>query len=432
MFRYRFIAQGGTVLGLISITLAFFLGAFWLNRMSDSQSALGQPNEESAFRFHVLENNKKMQSDIQWKTILFWNEAYAGNKTFDIGIGKDKFLKANCPVWQCKTTSDRNILPIESYDAVVFNQRKWTPTDLPVNRSRHQRYIFWSRESPGWRYVNTNTMAEFFNWTMTYRWDSDIAYPYGWITLTNPIIGTKLSDTHELEQLIAETHFDSTISYTAGKTKKVAWFVSNCKSLSARNEYVDRLKTFIDVDIYGECGNMSCSRSNPELCRKMLERDYKFYLSLENTLCEDYVTAKFFDQMRYHIIPIVFDLHGHHARMAPPHSYINAADYQSVRELADYLTLLDGNDTLYNEYFWWKKHYVVNNNDDGIKRSMCELCRMLHVPNKPGKIYSDMTNWWDIQATCQTITFSEETDFAEESDGEDVWEAEPMLVRWFG
>ena len=57
---------------------------------------------------------------------------------------------------------------------------------------------------------------------------------------------------------------------------------------------------------------------------------------------------------------------------------------------------------------------------------------MLHVTNKSNNIYSDITSWWDVQATCQTITFSDETKLAEESDGEDVWEAKPMLVRWFG
>uniref|UniRef100_A0A0P6J2W8 Fucosyltransferase n=1 Tax=Daphnia magna TaxID=35525 RepID=A0A0P6J2W8_9CRUS len=432
--------QGGTALSLLSITLTCFLGLFWLKRISepvsDCQSDFNcQKQSVLSFRINFLRNvlgdnqrNKQLASN--WKTILFWNEGHAGNNTFDIGTGKDIFLKAGCPVWNCETTTNRTLLADESYDAVVFNQRKWDPLDLPAKRSTHQRYIFWSRDSPGWRYVNTNSMAEFFNWTMTYRWDSDIIYPYGWITLTDPTIVTKM-DAQGLQQLMAETQLGTVNSATA-KTKKVAWFVSNCKSLSARNEYVDRLKTYIDVDIYGQCGTMRCSRLNSELCHEMLERDYKFYLSLENTLCEDYVTEKFFDQMRYHIIPIVFDLHGHHARMAPPHSYINAADYESVRDLADYLNLLDGNDTLYNEYFWWKKHYDTHDNTEAAKHSMCELCRMLHDPTKPEKIYKDMTNWWDIQATCQTITFSDGDETTKESHVEYIWEAKPMLIRWFG
>ena len=40
--------------------------------------------------------------------------------------------------------------------------------------------------------------------------------------------------------------------------------------------------------------------------------------------------------------------------VAPPHSYIHVDDFESPRHLADYLKLLDQNDTLYNEYFAWK------------------------------------------------------------------------------
>ncbi len=53
--------------------------------------------------------------------------------------------------------------------------------------------------------------------------------------------------------------------------------------------------------------------------------------------------------MHHPIIPIVVDVHGHHKKIAPPHSYINAADFNDVKELADYLILLDKNETLYNQ-----------------------------------------------------------------------------------
>ena len=104
---------------------------------------------------------------------------------------------------------------------------------------------------------------------------------------------------------------------------------------------------------------MKCPRSDTDACRKKAEQDYKFYLSLENSLSADYVTEKFFGPMHHNIIPIVFDFHGHHAKLALPHSYINAAQFPSVRHLIDYLHLLHKNNTLYNEYFWWKKHYVI-------------------------------------------------------------------------
>lgn len=358
------------------------------------------------------------QPDGQWKRILFWNEAYKNDQTFDIGLGKDVFRKANCPVWQCETTSNRSSYLIESYDAVIFNQRRWSPFDLPLQRSTNQRYVFWSRESPAWRYTNTHSMAEFFNWTMTYRWDSDIVYPFGWITLIDSNLTRRnLSNLKLIKTLLAKVNDDST-NYAAGKTKKVAWSVPiNNESLSARDEYIIRLKEFIDVkDMYGETANQ-------EACHRILERDYKFYFAMEDSLCGEYVTDIFFARMRCNIVPIVFDLHGHYKRLAPPHSFINAADFKSVKLLADYLISLDENDSLYNEFFWWKKHYIVHDKTEGAKRSMCQLCNMLHNSNKPEKIYKDMTTWWDIEANCQTIKFKKH---------EDAWKAMPMLLRWFG
>jgi hypothetical protein len=188
----------------------------------------------------------------------------------------------------------------------------------------------------------------------------------------------------------------------------------------------------------------------------MAQRDYKFYLSLENSLCADYVTEKFFGPMHHNIIPIVFDLHGHHEKLAPPHSYINAAQFPSVRHLADYLIELDHNDTLYNEYFWWKKHYVIRDisvdaalraanaqeNETKIRKSvveklaMCQLCQRLDDERRnysSNKIYRSITDWWDIQASCQTIKFTNSAPLNNNNNSEfHYWKAEPNVEKLFG
>ena len=38
----------------------------------------------------------------------------------------------------------------------------------------------------------------------------------------------------------------------------------------------------------------------------MLERDYKFYLNLENSLCRDYVTEKCYSPLLYSTVPVVY------------------------------------------------------------------------------------------------------------------------------
>ena len=182
-------------------------------------------------------------------------------------------------------------------------------------------------------------------------------------------------------------------------------FVSNCYAPSARNAFVKRLKKYMDVDVYGECGNLLCPRSREESCRRMVGQKYKFYLSLENSLCLDYVTEKYFSMMQHNVVPIVLSLQGSHAKLSPPHSFINAMDFSSVRRLADYLKEVDANDTKYNEYFWWKSLYTVRNSERDFIKGMCRLCAALHQ-NLPVKSYSDMTGWWDRNASCGTLKFT--------------------------
>lgn len=38
--------------------------------------------------------------------------------------------------------------------------------------------------------------------------------------------------------------------------------VSNCNSKSGRQRYVDELKKHIDIDVYGNCGQLKCNDIN--------------------------------------------------------------------------------------------------------------------------------------------------------------------------
>lgn len=82
-----------------------------------------------------------------------------------------------------------------------------------------------------------------------------------------------------------------------GKTKPVIWFVSNCLARSGRQEFVNELSKHIPVDVYGRCGSRYCSRSK-DCFAEIAEPEYFFYLSLENSLCADYVTEKLYNALR--------------------------------------------------------------------------------------------------------------------------------------
>jgi alpha-1,3-fucosyltransferase len=130
---------------------------------------------------------------------------------------------------------------------------------------------------------------------------------------------------------------------------------------------------------------------------KMLESKYKFYLSFENSFCDDYVTEKFFKVLNYDMIPIVLG-GGNYSKFAPAKSFIDAKDFKSIADLAEHIKYLDKNETAYSEYFEWKTHFRVVSD---YSRVFCQLCQALNDPaGHPEKTYSDIFKWWRTQAHC--------------------------------
>lgn len=135
-----------------------------------------------------------------------------------------------------------------------------------------QIWILYSQESPFHSGEST-----YVNWTMTYRQDSDAVLPSEKWVYYNESVKAKQPEKN----------------YAKGKSKKVAWFVSNCWAKNDRAGYAKELKKYIDVDIYGRCGDKSCPREESK-CLELLKRKYKFYLAFENSNCRDYITEKLF------------------------------------------------------------------------------------------------------------------------------------------
>jgi len=225
-----------------------------------------------------------------------------------------------------------------------------------------------------------NKLTNMFNWTMTYRQDSDIYRPYSTGIPYQQLLLSKEKDVESFRHLLA------------GKTKKVAWFVSNCRTDSHRELYVSRLKDHIDIDIYGACSTKKCPDRVP--CYNMLAKDYKFYLAFENSFCRDYVTEKFFNSLRYSIVPIVLG-GANYSSFISNNSFINIADFKSPRQLAEYLNWLDKNMTAYESYFSWRKKRTPRQ-----VRPFCDLCLMLHNSSLPSRSYENIASWWYGQSHC--------------------------------
>lgn len=204
---------------------------------------------------------------VPFKKIL----VYSGVGGWGIKRGQQQFIDQECRVNTCEITESK--ADAETADAVLLQH----PTKPWTTRPPHQVWILFMLESP-YHTPGLSAFSHTINWTATYRHDSDIVAPYEKFVPYNDKILT----------------LPQNRSYAQGKTKQVAWFVSNCGGRNGRRAYADELGKYITVDIYGACGHLKCPRHSAEKCFEMLNNDYKFYLAFENSNCRDYITEKFF------------------------------------------------------------------------------------------------------------------------------------------
>ena len=131
-------------------------------------------------------------------------------------------------------------------------------------------------------------------------------------------------------------------------------------------------------------------------CFEMIERDYKFYLSFENGICEDYLTEKVWNALQRFLVPVVM-AGGNLPKMLPPNSYIDVANFTSPKALADYLMKVASNDDLYRSYFEWKQHYVI----ERISHLECSLCEYLNTHSSvESRVVPSFNAFWDPKTNC--------------------------------
>ena len=185
------------------------------------------------------------------------------------------------------------------------------------------------------------------------------------------------------------------------------WFAGHCSSWSKREEYVRELSRYIDVDIYGECGNLTCGYPQyykgvrEDNCTKQsVSKDYRFYLALENSFCEEYVTEKLVDTYVNSIesVPIVMGLINY-KRLLPDHSFIDVIDYESPEKLARFLHRMAMNHTLYNMYM---RNVMSVDAISSFGSYQCRLCKYLHKHRGETQIVPDVVKYWSSETRCLT------------------------------
>ncbi|XP_063802197.1 4-galactosyl-N-acetylglucosaminide 3-alpha-L-fucosyltransferase FUT6-like [Pseudophryne corroboree] len=283
----------------------------------------------------------------------------------------DKFPLNKCPSFLnssgCFYTDNRTLF--FSADVVVIHhwEVRYSQNQLPQMPRPPNQYWVWFNLEPPSHSPNLQFMDNLINLTMSYRADSDIFSPYGW-----------------LEENKEEENFT-----IPSKTKLVAWAVSNWNPNSRRVRYYNQLKNYLSVDIYGRQHKPLPRNEHQQTLSK-----YKFYLAFENSAHEDYITEKLWNNAFANgIVPVVMGpSRGNYERFIPKDSFIHVDDFPTAQELATYILKLDSDDKAYQQYFHWRSrlHPFAGIN---WQTAYCRVCKAIKEAPKHKTIPS-LGDWY--------------------------------------
>ncbi|XP_045187970.2 alpha-(1,3)-fucosyltransferase C-like [Mercenaria mercenaria] len=319
------------------------------------------------------------------------NEIYTSNRTFRIlWYNPPPFIKAHrkyamscgfqtCKYRNCEMSYDRTYA--NRSHAVIFDGR-FMPPNLNFTRPDGQIWIFAAHESPltygsggNWWYRNKQYI---FNWTMTYDKDNtDIFLPYGEI----------LKREFEMRRDFK--------SIALNKSKTLLMIASHCQTHSKRQEYVNKLKRYIDVDVLGQCGkrwNCGIRFRHEEKCFQLLNTSYKFYLAFENALCHQYFTEKFYENFNYDIIMLTRGGTKNESKtLYPEGTYIATEHFKSIKDLGTYLKNLSVDE--YVELLKQKSQFYFPGYKKVYQRALCDICERMNYQSKYSKTIQNIKEW---------------------------------------
>lgn len=249
------------------------------------------------------------------KYILLWTSPRCFPFVY-FGKGNEVFIKKRCKWKNCYVTSDRNYLGgYTEFDVIAFNGPQISLmlyiNDMPRERSNHQKYVYTNIESAKNYPIHTDRFDGFFNWTWTYKLNSDAVWGYFIVKdVNNNVIGPS-ENMHWMSVDIMKP-IDEQLKYRLrSKNRAAVWFSSNCLTVGRREEYVKSLQEYLkyynmDVGVYGTCGPSQCPKHIMKRCLNMVRKDYYFYLAFENAFSDDYITEKVVYALNNDAVPVVY------------------------------------------------------------------------------------------------------------------------------
>ncbi|KAM6987991.1 alpha-(1,3)-fucosyltransferase 4-like [Tautogolabrus adspersus] len=271
-------------------------------------------------------------------------------------------------------------------DAVIIHHREvasgtvYLPTEP---RPGAQKWIWMNYESP----AHTPTLWRFdgvFNLTLTYRTDSDIFLPYGYLV---PTIHRSLRNNfaHPLRAPARSQLL---------RPRLLAWVISNWSESHARVAFYYQLRRYIRVDVFGRAGRPLPEDSGSGSVVRMLGR-YQFYLALENSQHKDYITEKLWNAVLAGAIPVVLGpSRQNYERFLPSEAFIHVDDFPTVRALARYLLRLRLDPARLRRHLNWRDGYSLHQPSFWAEH-YCTACRAVRRTRGSTDVVRHLKRWFN-------------------------------------
>lgn len=286
-------------------------------------------------------------TDKELPIVLWWSgQLYPNAQDGDLSL-------ITCGQAQCYSTPERKYLRNQKTRGIIFYGTDISPEDLPLPRSKLHEWAVFHEESPLNNYMLSHgTFIKLFNHTATFRRESD--YP---VTTQN---------IYSLEYLVDRKPVPLKKKNRIKKERNLApvlYVQSHSNVPSDRDRYVKELMKYIRIDSYGKSLH---NRDLPESltnAAESFEKEefldfisvYKFHLSFENAICKDYMTEKLMRPLFVGSVPVYRGSPNAKDWMPNNNTIIFVDDFESPKDLADYLNFLDENDNEYEKYLSYKK-----------------------------------------------------------------------------
>uniref|UniRef100_A0A0N5A712 Fucosyltransferase n=1 Tax=Parastrongyloides trichosuri TaxID=131310 RepID=A0A0N5A712_PARTI len=323
------------------------------------------------------EPTKFLKPNLEPKRVLMYTKYFTTD---------NMYLFDRCKPINCEFTRDKKLF--SKSDGVVFHFADIAPDDIPKKAFPEQKFVYFSLESP-FSTIGRYSPKNYFNWLMSYNNKSDVTFEYGskWIE----------TDT----KVVKHNYTDKVLS--TKKNEGIIGYISNCYTNSARGQIIDKLKKHINVTVYGKCTNLhdGCKVEDYN-CEEKIINNYYFFFALENAVCNNYITEKYWKRYTFDSVPIVMKRHIYTDVGIPNSSFIAVDDFKSSLDMSNYLKYLITNPKEYMKYFEhrnsnWK---VIESEKYDLVNGICNLCTKLREKMDDNKVIDNVDNLYASINQC--------------------------------